>query len=75
METKYHRKQDEAARLGVGSRTLDRWVASRAIPYRRLGRVLLFDPAEVDAVLADKWNVAAVGTPRRCISPSVTEAS
>jgi excisionase family DNA binding protein len=59
--TKYNRKPDEAARLSVGTRTLDRWVAGKVIPFRKIGRVLLFDPTEVDHALALRWRVAAVG--------------
>ena len=64
ISTKYNRKADEAARLGIGLRTLEKWVAGRVVPVRRIGRVLLFDPYEVDRTLADKWKVAAVGEQR-----------
>jgi hypothetical protein len=59
--TKYNRKADEVARLKVGARTFDRFVAGKMIPYRKIGRVLLFDPFEVDAALAARFRVAAVG--------------
>lgn len=33
---------EAAARLGVGVRTLRRWVAEERVPYRRIGRTLRF---------------------------------
>lgn len=60
MTTTYTRKAEEAERLGIGQRTLDRWCAARIVPHRRLGKVLLFNPAEVDAALA-RFTVAAIG--------------
>jgi excisionase family DNA binding protein len=63
--TKYHRKADEVVRLGIGSRTFDRFVAGKVIPFVRVGRVLLFDPAEVDAALTARYRVAAVGETKR----------
>ena len=58
---KYNRKPEEAKRLGVGVRTLDRMVAGRMIPYYRLGKILLFDPNEVDRAMFDKWRVPSLG--------------
>ena len=60
----YNRKKTEAARLGISPRLLDRWIAGRVVPFRKVGRLVLFDPDEVDKFLADKWKVAAVGEPR-----------
>ena len=60
----YSRKRQEAARLGISPRLLDRWIAGRVIPFRKVGRLVLFNPDEVDRVLAEKWTVAAVGTTR-----------
>lgn len=62
--TKFNRKKAEAARLGVGTRTLERWMVGHVVPFRRIGRVILFDPAEVDHALATRWRVAAVGETR-----------
>jgi hypothetical protein len=59
--TKYHRKADEIARLNIGARTFDRFVAGKVIPFVKVGRVLLFIPAEVDHALANRFRVAAVG--------------
>jgi excisionase family DNA binding protein len=38
-----------ATRLGVGERYVRRLVEERRIPYRKIGRYLRFDPAEVEA--------------------------
>jgi excisionase family DNA binding protein len=38
-------------RLGISPRTLDRWVARRRIPFEKIGRVLKFEVAAVDAAL------------------------
>jgi excisionase family DNA binding protein len=79
--TNYNRKGDEAERLGIGTRTLERWVASRIVPCRRIGKVLLFSPAEVDQALT-RFAVQAIGSraPRkrpmqRAPLPTVTAAT
>ena len=61
---RYNRRAHEAERLGISSRLLDKWVSGRVIPFRKVGRAVLFDPAEVDRCLADRWRVAAVGEAR-----------
>ena len=38
-------------RIGISRRTLDRWVARRRIPFEKIGRVLKFEVAAVDAAL------------------------
>jgi excisionase family DNA binding protein len=58
---RYNRKKAEAERLGIGVRTLERWIASRAIPFHQVGRIVLFDPIEVDHTLATRGRVSAVG--------------
>ena len=40
-----------AARLGVNHRYVRRLVAERRIPFFKLGKLLRFDPAEVEAWL------------------------
>jgi hypothetical protein len=57
---KYNRKHEEAARLRIGTRSLERWVVARVVPVHRVGRVLLFNPVETDAALG-RFRVAAVG--------------
>ena len=42
---------DVAARLGVNPRYIRRLVAERRIPFIKLGHLLRFDPAEVEAWL------------------------
>jgi excisionase family DNA binding protein len=58
---KYNRKKEEAERLGIGTRTLERWIAGRVIPFRQVGRIVLFDPVEVDHTLSTRWRVSAIG--------------
>ncbi|MGO9246830.1 MAG: helix-turn-helix domain-containing protein [Verrucomicrobiia bacterium] len=64
VSQKYVRREALAVHLGVCSRTVDRWIKSRVIPFRRVGRVLLFDPVEIDHALATFWRIPAVGEPR-----------
>ena len=40
---------DVAAHLGVGRDSVYRWVESRALPARKVGRLLRFKLSEVDA--------------------------
>ena len=49
--------------LGISLRTLDRWRSRRVIPYYRIGRVILFDVAEVEHALRGFRRIAA-GEPR-----------
>ena len=42
-----------AERLGVNQRHIRRLVAERRIPYIKWGHLLRFDPAEVEAWIAD----------------------
>ncbi len=41
-----------AARLGVNQRYVRRLVADKRIPVVKLGRLLRFDPADVDELIA-----------------------
>ena len=45
------RLPDVAARLGVNHRYVRRLVAERRIPFIKLGHLLRFDPAELEAWL------------------------
>ena len=50
---------------GVSRRCLSNWQRKRVIPFRRVGRTVLFSVADITAAL-DKFRVAAVGeVPRR----------
>jgi hypothetical protein len=48
---RFLRKQALAARLSVSVRCLENWMTRRIIPFTKIGGVVLFDPAEVDAAL------------------------
>jgi excisionase family DNA binding protein len=41
-------KDELAARLGVSERFVRRLVEERRIPYLKIGRIIRFDPAEID---------------------------
>lgn len=62
----YNHRVEEAERLNVSPRTVSEWMSKRIIPFRKVGRCVLFNPAEVDAALS-RFTVAAVGDakPRR----------
>lgn len=49
---------DLAERLGVKPRFVYRLVDERRIPFIHVGRYLRFDPADVDAYLADRRTAA-----------------
>jgi excisionase family DNA binding protein len=68
-ERTYTRKEGEAARLGICKRTLNQWMLERRIPYRKVGKLVLFDPLEVDQAL-HRHRVAAAGEPRPVKRPA-----
>jgi hypothetical protein len=47
----YLRYPDMAQELGVSLRTLKGWVATRLVPYMKVNRLVLFEPAKVKAAL------------------------
>jgi predicted site-specific integrase-resolvase len=49
METQFVRPKQMAKMLGVSTRTLSNWMTMGVIPFRRIKRVILFDPVEVRA--------------------------
>jgi excisionase family DNA binding protein len=49
---RYLRIAETATRLGVGERMVRRLVAERRIPFARVGRYIVFDPADVDSWIA-----------------------
>lgn len=53
---RYNRPIQEAQRLGISRRELGNWMGLGIIPYIQIGRVILFNPAEVDAALAANRN-------------------
>ena len=48
------RVADVAAEYGLGERHVRQLVAERKIPFYKVGRVLLFDRAEVDSWFAEQ---------------------
>ena len=54
------RYKEMAQMLGISERSLKNWVSSRKVPYIKLGRIVLFDPAKVEAALA-KYERHAIG--------------
>ena len=60
----YNRPPREAERLGLSMRTLAALMADRKIPFLKVGKAVLLNPAEVDAALARNFRVAATGEPR-----------
>jgi excisionase family DNA binding protein len=43
--------QEAAERLGIAESTLRRWVAQRRVPHHRLGRLVRFTEADIEAIL------------------------
>jgi hypothetical protein len=41
-----------AEALGVSERLLKNWVRDRVVPFTKIKRIVLFDPAKVEAALA-----------------------
>jgi hypothetical protein len=50
MHQKY-RYADMAKALGISERLLKNWVRDRMVPFTKIKRVVLFDPAKVEAAL------------------------
>ena len=45
-------------------RTINAWMRARRIPFRKVGRIVLFDLAEVREAL-DRYKIRAVGESKR----------
>lgn len=59
------KKKPLALLLGVSSRTIDNWVAQRAIPYIAASpRMHLFEPEAVERALKTKFGVDAMMPPQ-----------
>jgi excisionase family DNA binding protein len=43
--------QEAASRLGIAESTLRKWVAQRRVPHHRLGRLVRFTDADIEAIL------------------------
>jgi excisionase family DNA binding protein len=48
---KYVRIEQIAEILGVCQRTVRNWMVAKVVPYHKIGRVILFDVAKVEAAL------------------------
>jgi excisionase family DNA binding protein len=59
----YLRPDELVAVLGISRRTLSKWQAKRLVPFRRIGRAVLFSVKEVQATI-DRFSVAAIGEPK-----------
>jgi excisionase family DNA binding protein len=55
----YYRPAEAAKMIGVCRRTLHEWQIRRIIPFRKVGRAVLFSAADIQAAL-DKFTVKAV---------------
>jgi len=66
----YLRPDQAAAAIGVSRRTLSDWQVRRVIPFRRVGRTVLFAIADIQQAL-DRFKVAAVGDPPPPRKPSM----
>ena len=72
------RPDEAAAAIGVSRRTLSQWQASHVIPFRRVGRTVLFAVAEIQQAL-ERFKVAAIGKPsphpKQCMGRITQEAT
>jgi len=56
----YLRPNETAETIGVSRRCLSNWQRNHVIPFRRVGRTVLFSVADIQQAL-DKFRIAAVG--------------
>jgi hypothetical protein len=53
LSTRMHlRYKDMAKELGISERLLKDWVSKRLVPFIKIRRLVLFDPAKVAAALS-----------------------
>lgn len=62
IESRYLRHEAAAKRLGICPRTLSIWQRKRIVPFRKIGRAVLFRSDELDAAV-DRFRVNAIGEP------------
>jgi excisionase family DNA binding protein len=55
-------RKETAVRLGLSLRTVDTLIASGKLPHFRIGGAVRLDPTEVDAVMRQRFHVAAQTT-------------
>lgn len=56
----FNRKTEQAAALGISIRMLNKLMQKRAIPFYKVGKLVLFKPSEVEAAMR-KFRVNEVG--------------
>jgi hypothetical protein len=59
-ERRWLRRRDVVAEFGISARTVGNWTARRLVPYRKIGRVILFERSEIVSAL-DRYRVSAIG--------------
>ena len=64
VSTNYNRPAAEAERLGISVRTLASWMKAGRVPYRKIDRLCLLSPVEVDSALL-AYNVGPRVGPKR----------
>lgn len=52
-------KEQTCERLNIGRWQLERLIRDREIPFFKVGRLIRFDPADIDAYLAGRRTEAA----------------
>jgi hypothetical protein len=58
----WYSRHDLAKHYKVSVRTVDAWTASNLVPFRKFGRRLIFNLAQVEAVLSSRFDVSAKNT-------------
>ena len=56
----FNRKPEQAAAMGISMRMLNKLMMQRAIPFYKIGRLVLFKPGEVESAMK-KFRVDCVG--------------
>lgn len=59
LTTQYETSRQLAERLGVCHRTIQVWQSKGILPFLKLGKVVRFIPAQVDAALAQRFAIKA----------------
>lgn len=61
--TLFLRKGQAAEAMGIGRRTLNDWMRRKIIPYRKIGKIVLFSAEDLKTAL-DGFRHRAIGEPR-----------
>jgi hypothetical protein len=59
----WYSRHDLAEHYKVSVRTVDAWTAARLVPFRKFGRRLIFNLAQVEAVLSSRFDVGSDSEP------------